>query len=74
MAIVLVTHDLGVIAGHADRVAVMYGGQIVEEAPTATLFGDPRHRYTQALFASMPTPGARQPPARWPRSRACRRS
>jgi peptide/nickel transport system ATP-binding protein len=55
MAIILVTHDLGVIAGHADRVAVMYGGQIVEEAPTATLFADPRHRYTQALFESMPT-------------------
>ncbi|SDY27543.1 peptide/nickel transport system ATP-binding protein [Modestobacter sp. DSM 44400] len=55
MAIILVTHDLGVIAGHADRVAVMYGGQIVEEAPTAILFTDPRHRYTQALFESMPT-------------------
>ncbi|WP_448613914.1 dipeptide ABC transporter ATP-binding protein [Modestobacter sp. URMC 112] len=55
MGIILVTHDLGVIAGHADRVAVMYGGQIVEEAPTTTLFTDPRHRYTQALFESMPT-------------------
>jgi peptide/nickel transport system ATP-binding protein len=55
MGVILVTHDLGVIAGHADRVAVMYGGQIVEEAPTRTLFADPRHRYTQALFESMPT-------------------
>lgn len=55
MGIILVTHDLGVIAGHADRVAVMYGGRIVEEAPTPALFADPRHRYTQALFESMPT-------------------
>jgi peptide/nickel transport system ATP-binding protein len=55
MGIILVTHDLGVIAGHADKVAVMYGGRIVEEAPTADLFADPRHRYTQALFESMPT-------------------
>ena len=55
MGIILVTHDLGVIAGHADRVAVMYGGRIVEEAPTPELFAQPRHRYTQALFESMPT-------------------
>jgi oligopeptide/dipeptide ABC transporter ATP-binding protein len=55
MGIILVTHDLGVIAGHADKVAVMYGGRIVEEAPTAELFAAPRHRYTQALFESMPT-------------------
>ncbi|MFD7159069.1 dipeptide ABC transporter ATP-binding protein [Kribbella sp. NPDC059898] len=55
MGIILVTHDLGVIASHADKVAVMYGGRIVEEAPTAELFAAPRHRYTQALFESMPT-------------------
>ncbi|MDX6264828.1 MAG: peptide/nickel transport system ATP-binding protein ddpF [Kribbellaceae bacterium] len=55
MGIILVTHDLGVIAGHADKVAVMYGGRIVEEAPTAELFAAPSHRYTQALFESMPT-------------------
>ncbi len=55
MGVILVTHDLGVIAGHADRVAVMYGGRVVEEAPTLALFADPRHRYTQALFESMPT-------------------
>ena len=54
MAVVLITHDMGVIAGHADRVAVMYGGRIVEQAPTATLFADPQHRYTEALFESMP--------------------
>jgi len=55
MGIILVTHDLGVIAGHTDRVAVMYAGQVVEEAPTAVLFSAPRHRYTQALLESMPT-------------------
>jgi peptide/nickel transport system ATP-binding protein len=55
MGIILVTHDLGVIARHADKVAVMYGGRIVEEAPTTELFATPRHRYTQALFESMPT-------------------
>lgn len=55
MGIILVTHDLGVIAGHTDRVAVMYAGQVVEEAPTRVLFSAPRHRYTQALLESMPT-------------------
>ena len=54
MAVVLITHDMGVIAGHADRVAVMYGGRIVEQAPTRALFADPQHRYTEALFESMP--------------------
>jgi peptide/nickel transport system ATP-binding protein len=55
MGMLLITHDMGVIAGHTDRVAVMYGGRVVEEARTAALFADPRHRYTEALFASMPT-------------------
>ncbi|MDQ1736935.1 MAG: peptide/nickel transport system ATP-binding protein ddpF [Pseudonocardiales bacterium] len=55
MAILLVTHDLGVIAGHADRVVVMYAGRVAEQAGTADLFADPRHRYTSALFESMPT-------------------
>jgi peptide/nickel transport system ATP-binding protein len=55
MAVMLITHDMGVIAGHADRVAVMYAGRIVEQADTFTLFTDPRHRYTEALFESMPT-------------------
>jgi oligopeptide/dipeptide ABC transporter ATP-binding protein len=54
MAILLITHDLGVVAGRADRVAVMYAGQIVEEAPTASLFARPSHPYTQGLFASIP--------------------
>ncbi len=55
MAVVLVTHDMGVIAGHADEVVVMYAGRVVEQAEVGELFARPRHRYTQALFASMPT-------------------
>jgi peptide/nickel transport system ATP-binding protein/oligopeptide transport system ATP-binding protein len=54
MAIVWITHDLGVIAGIADRVAVMYAGQIVEHAPVADLFARPRHPYTQALLKTVP--------------------
>ena len=54
MAVVLVTHDLGVIAGRADRVAVMYAGRIVETASTETLFARPRHPYTEALFEALP--------------------
>jgi oligopeptide/dipeptide ABC transporter ATP-binding protein len=54
MAVLLITHDLGIVAGRADRVAVMYAGQIVEEAPTAQLFANPSHPYTQGLFASVP--------------------
>jgi oligopeptide/dipeptide ABC transporter ATP-binding protein len=56
MALVLITHDLGVIAGMVDRVAVMYGGRIVEERPTDELFADPRHPYTKALLACIPRP------------------
>ena len=54
MAVILVTHDLGVIAGRADRVAVMYAGRIVETAPTDVLFARPRHPYTEALFEALP--------------------
>jgi peptide/nickel transport system ATP-binding protein len=54
MAVILVTHDLGVIAGHADRVAVMYAGRIVETSATATLFANPRHPYTEALLGALP--------------------
>jgi peptide/nickel transport system ATP-binding protein len=54
MAVVLVTHDLGVIAGRADRVAVMYAGRVVETADTSTLFSSPRHPYTEALFDALP--------------------
>ncbi len=55
MAVLLVTHDMGVIAGHADDVVVMYAGKAVEQADVNGLFRSPRHRYTQALFGSMPT-------------------
>ncbi|MEU8401833.1 ABC transporter ATP-binding protein [Nonomuraea sp. NPDC048892] len=54
MAVILVTHDLGVIAGRADRVAVMYAGRVVETATTAELFRAPRHRYTEALMRALP--------------------
>jgi peptide/nickel transport system ATP-binding protein/oligopeptide transport system ATP-binding protein len=55
MAIVWITHDLGVIAGIADRVMVMYGGQIVEHAPVRDLFGNPQHPYTRALLKTVPS-------------------
>ncbi len=54
MAAVLITHDLGVIAGLSDRVVVMYGGRIVEESPVRELFHHPLHPYSQGLLASMP--------------------
>jgi peptide/nickel transport system permease protein len=54
MAMVLVTHDLAVVEGFTDRVAVMYAGQIVETGPTAVVLRDPRHRYTHALIRSIP--------------------
>jgi peptide/nickel transport system ATP-binding protein len=54
MAVILVTHDLGVIAGRADRVVVMYAGKVAEVAGTATLFAEPKHRYTEALFEALP--------------------
>ncbi|MFJ9848327.1 dipeptide ABC transporter ATP-binding protein [Streptomyces sp. NPDC101150] len=68
MALILVTHDLGVIARRVDRVAVMYGGRIAERAPVGPLFATPRHRYTQALFAALPerAPDAARPLATIP--------
>ncbi len=54
MAIVWITHDLGVIAGIADRVMVMYAGQVVEEAPVRELFANPRHPYTRMLLETVP--------------------
>ncbi|PWJ48136.1 peptide/nickel transport system ATP-binding protein [Quadrisphaera granulorum] len=57
-AVVLITHDLGVVAGNADRVAVMYAGRIVEEAPVHDLFASPVMPYTVGLLRSMPTLGA----------------
>jgi peptide/nickel transport system ATP-binding protein len=58
MAVILVTHDLGVIAGQADRIAVMYAGKIVETTDTDTLFGNSRHPYTEALFEALPEKAA----------------
>jgi peptide/nickel transport system ATP-binding protein len=55
MAVLLITHDLGVVAEYADRVMVMYGGQIVEETDAETIFEEPRHPYTQGLLESLPS-------------------
>ncbi|HNT35967.1 MAG TPA: ABC transporter ATP-binding protein [bacterium] len=57
MSIIMITHDLGVIAETADRVAVMYLGRIVETAPSEILFGNPHHPYTRGLLASVPRIG-----------------
>jgi len=60
MAVLLITHDLGVVAQHSQRVAVMYAGKVVEEAATADLFRAPRHPYTRGLLASIPRADAAQ--------------
>jgi oligopeptide/dipeptide ABC transporter ATP-binding protein len=68
-AMVLVTHDMGVVARVADRITVMYAGRVCETAPARTLFAAPRHPYTRALLDSMPRldrhygPGARSLPS-----------
>jgi peptide/nickel transport system ATP-binding protein len=54
MAVILITHDMGVIAGRADRVLVMYAGRVAEQAPTAEVFERMRHPYSEALLASVP--------------------
>jgi peptide/nickel transport system ATP-binding protein len=59
MAVVLITHDLGVVRGQADTVAVMYAGRIVERASAEALFAQPSHPYTQALLRSLPSRGKR---------------
>jgi len=77
MAVLLITHDLGVVSQYCDRVAVMYGGRVVEEASAAELFAHPRHRYTEALLRTIPAsnppgvelpaiPGQVPPPGRRP--------
>jgi len=60
MAIILITHDLGIVAEMADRVAVMYAGRIVEEASTEVLFARPKHPYTVGLIGSVPIIGTRK--------------
>lgn len=77
MAMILITHDLGIVAGVADRVAVMYGGQVVEHATTSQLFDRPLHPYADALLRAVPRldrsadrldaiPGAVPPATEWP--------
>jgi peptide/nickel transport system ATP-binding protein len=77
MSILLITHDLGVVAETADRVCVMYGGEIVEETTTAELFSNAHHPYTRGLMRAMPQlgnhqqrlrtiPGVVPPPTAWP--------
>ena len=65
LALLLITHDLGVIAETCDRVAVMYAGSIVETGPTASVFGVPQHPYTQRLLGAFPQVGTERdlPPA-----------
>ena len=62
MSVVLITHDLGVVAGRTNRVAIMYAGRILELAPTSDLFRKPRHPYTEALMASIPAVHAKGEP------------
>jgi ABC-type dipeptide/oligopeptide/nickel transport system ATPase component len=76
LSMILITHDLGVIAQTADRVAVMYAGRIVEQAPVRDIFRRPQHPYTRALLAAVPgaahpaQPGAAQSPAAAPGGRS----
>jgi oligopeptide/dipeptide ABC transporter ATP-binding protein len=60
MAILMITHDLGVVAEMADRVVVIYAGRVVEEAPVRTLFKNPAHPYTRGLLASIPKLNVRE--------------
>jgi len=69
MAVIFITHDMGVVAEVAERVLVMYHGEKVEEGPAETIFHSPRHPYTRALLAAVPTLGSMQGkdlPARFP--------
>jgi len=61
MAVIWITHDLGVVAGIADRVLVMYGGRFMEAAPVEDLYATARHPYTSGLLGSLPMPGAERP-------------
>ena len=62
MGVVIVTHDLGVVAQSCDRVAVMYAGRIVERGPVAAVFAAPRHAYTRGLLGSVPRAGGERQP------------
>ena len=62
MGVILVTHDLGVVAQTCDRVSVMYAGRIIENAPVADLFARPRHPYTKGLLGSVPQGGRERRP------------
>jgi peptide/nickel transport system ATP-binding protein len=77
MAVLLITHDLGVVAEVCDRVVVMYAGQVVESGSVHEIFADPRHPYTRGLLASLPSvdnpgqrllsiPGTVPNPTAWP--------
>jgi peptide/nickel transport system ATP-binding protein len=61
LALLLITHDLGIVARMADRVSVMYAGEVVESAPCATLFAAPTHPYTRGLLRCIPVPGSVRP-------------
>jgi oligopeptide/dipeptide ABC transporter ATP-binding protein len=61
VALLFVTHNLGIVAKMCDRVAVMYAGRIVEQGPVSELFRSPRHPYTQALLSSIPKLGSKEP-------------
>ena len=60
MSIIWITHNLGLVAGIADRVMVMYGGSIIERAPVLQIYSDPRHPYTQGLLGALPRLGRRK--------------
>ena len=60
MAMLLITHNFGIIGGIADRVAVMFRGRIVEEGPTASVLGNPQHAYTRALIGCIPQLGQKR--------------
>jgi ABC-type dipeptide/oligopeptide/nickel transport system ATPase component len=62
MSLILISHDMGVIADAADRVVVMYAGRVVERAPVAELFTRPKHPYTRALIDAIPRRGSRGRP------------
>ncbi len=75
MAMILITHDLGVVAEVADEVVVMYAGQVVESGPVDDIFADPQHPYTIGLMGSVPSLGRRQrPPDDNSRHRSARRT